>query len=278
MKGPAQRKAAESVEESFDPDRLAGKRVLVVVAHPDDEVLGCGALLSRLDEVTVAHVTDGAPRDGADARRHGFPEAAAYAEARWCEAEAALALAGVPKSRHIGFGIADQDAAFNLAPLARRLAFLVSSADVVLTHAFEGGHPDHEAVAFAVHAAARLVAAQGSRPAVVEMPFYHAGPSGWARQRFLPHRDAGPEAVLVLSDEEQRLKRRMVEAHRTQASVLAGFGLDVERFRFAPNYDFAVLPNEGQLLYERHDWKLTGERWTTLVAQAAAELGPGQPA
>ena len=50
---------------------------------------------------------------------------------------------------------------------------------VVLTHAYEGGHPDHDAVAFAVHRAARRTSA-----AVVEMPFYHAGPDGVARQVF----------------------------------------------------------------------------------------------
>src|SRR6185437_9724842 len=40
----------------------------------------------------------------------------------------------------------------------------------VFTHAYEGGHPDHDAVAFAVHAACRL---SDIPPAIVEMPYYH---------------------------------------------------------------------------------------------------------
>ncbi len=100
----------------------AGLRWLVVVAHPDDEVLGCGALLSRLADVEVVHVTDGAPRDGDDARRHGFDTPADYAAARWREARAALDLAGVPEARHHGFGVADQGAAHRLSDIARRLA------------------------------------------------------------------------------------------------------------------------------------------------------------
>lgn len=262
----------------LDPDVLARRRVLVVVAHPDDEVLGCGALLSRIADATVLHITDGAPRDGADARWHGFSGWPAYAAARWREAQAALAMAGVARSCHLGFGIADQQAAFNLAELARRLEPLVARADVVLTHAFEGGHPDHDASAYAVHAAARLARVQGHRPGIVEMPFYHAGPEGWIRQHFLPHPDAGPEILLELSEAEQRLKQHMAEAHRSQAAVLADFALGTERFRVAPGYCFAVLPNQGRLLYERHGWNLTGPQWLDCVAKADADLGIGRPA
>lgn len=249
----------------------AAERVLVVVAHPDDETLGCGALLSRLRDVTVLHVTDGAPRGGADAGRHGFADAAAYAAARWLEARAALALAGVPATRHVGLGRPDQGASDDLGALARRLRPFLSRADAVLTHAFEGGHPDHDAVAFAVHAAARLVAGEGAGIGLLaEMPFYHAGAEGWVRQRFRPRPGAAPETVLDLSPAERALKVRMAAAHRSQREVLAGFDLDLERFRPAPAYDFLVLPE--RLLYEHHGWNMTRARWTERVLAAETEL------
>ncbi len=247
-----------------------GLRWLVVVAHPDDEVLGCGALLARLSDVDLVHVTDGAPRDGADARRHGFETPAAYAAARWREARAALDLAGVPETRHHGLGVADQGAADRLADVALRLTPYVARADAVLTHAYEGGHPDHDAVAFAVHAAVRLVG-EPRRP-IVEMPFYHAGPEGWVRQRFLPGSDDAVEH-LALSGAEIALKRRMAACHATQGDTLAGFALDRELFRGAPAYDFAHLPHEGDLLYERHGWNLDRAGWLAAVRAAEADLG-----
>ena len=260
----------------FDLDqpsaRTSARNFLVVVAHPDDEVIGCGILMTRLPRVTVVHVTDGAPRNGDDARRHGFADPLDYATARWAEAAEALALAGVPRSRHYGFGIADQETAHRLGKIAMRLAPLMKNADLVLTHAYEGGHPDHDAVAFAVSAAIRL-AGRMVHTTVVEMPFYHAGPEGWIRQRFLPHDGASDETRLDLEPQDLELKRRMMACHRTQSETLAGFRLDQESFRVAPAYDFSVLPNDANLLYERHGWNLTGDRWQGLVRDALSELG-----
>jgi LmbE family N-acetylglucosaminyl deacetylase len=257
--------AALAAGEAVDAGAMA-----VVVAHPDDETIGVGAQLPRLHGVTLVHVTDGAPRDGMDAGRHGFASPQAYAAARRAELEAAVALAGVPPEALIGFELPDQQAALHLADLARRLAALFAERGirVALTHAFEGGHPDHEAVAFAVHAASRL----DPGTAVIEMPFYRAGPEGWLTQTFVPDPRA-PEIALWLDPAGRALKRRMLNAHASQGGALAPFSPDIERFRRAPSHDFTVLPSSGDLLYERYDWGMTGARWQALVRAAEAELG-----
>lgn len=247
----------------------AQARILVVVAHPDDEVLGCGATLAGLRDVAVLHVTDGAPRNGGDAARHGFTGPADYAAARRREAEAALSLAGVPARRLASLGIADQEVSYHLVGVTEALASRLRDVDVVFTHAFEGGHSDHDAVAFAVQSAVRSCDLP-ARPTVIEMPFYFGDATGWVRQRFLPHPKAGPEEVRHLDDGERALKAAMVAAHASQGDTLRSFVLGQERFRRAPAYDFLQRPHGGPLLYERHGWNLTWPDWCARVTAAAA--------
>jgi hypothetical protein len=69
----------------------------------------------------------------------------------------------------------------------------------------------------------------------------------------------------------------MIAAHATQARTLAPFTATVERFRVAPDYDFAVLPNGGRLHYESLPFGFTGADWLRLVAEARAALGDAAP-
>jgi LmbE family N-acetylglucosaminyl deacetylase len=246
--------------------------VAVVVAHPDDETIGCGAVLRRLPLVRVVHVTDGAPRNMSDAVRLGLSSRESYAMVRSAELSAALALAGVPPSRHVRLGMTDQTAAFALEELVHRLEPLLCQVRIVVTHAFEGGHPDHDAAAFAVHAACARIAGRGSCPQIIEMPFYRAGNEGWALQSFVPREELA-ETIVVLSGDEQELKRRMIAAHSSQRASLSPFRRDRERFRLAPAYDFQELPNGGALLYERYHWGMNGALWRDLAASARANLG-----
>ena len=83
--------AARDVDQLFATVRRGDGELMIVAAHPDDDVIGAGALMARIPRVRVVYATDGAPRDGRDARAHGFADVAAYAAARQREARAALA-------------------------------------------------------------------------------------------------------------------------------------------------------------------------------------------
>lgn len=151
-------------------------KVTIVCAHPDDETLGAAGRLPHLRHVEIVHVTDGAPRDMVDAIANGFTSREAYARARAAERDQALAVAAVSPSRIHDLGRIDQDASFGLVALTQDLVtlFELGHPDIVLTHAYEGGHPGHDAVAFAVHGATELVGARtNAAPLIAELTGYH---------------------------------------------------------------------------------------------------------
>ena len=214
-------------------------------------------------------MTDGAPRSGHDARAAGHASTAAYAAARRAELDAALAAGGVAAER-VELGVADQGATAAMAETARRLAVLFAEhrVEAVLTHAYEGGHPDHDAAAWSVREAVRLGPA---RPDVVEMLSYHAKPGGGIEtDRFLP----GPEPVTIpLSNAEQARKRAMLACFASQAATLAAFGTGHEAFRPAPRYDFTAPPHPGPAYYDGFDWGMTSAAWRD-AARGARPCGP----
>jgi LmbE family N-acetylglucosaminyl deacetylase len=272
----AGREGERFLELLRDPRRPSIRvgHVAVVVAHPDDETIGCGAQLERLENVTVVVATDGAPRNLVDAHANGLESAEAYADLRRRELALALALGGIPEAWQIRFGVPDQEAAFHLVDVTHRLNALFArcQTQVVLTHAYEGGHPDHDAVAFSVYAAARLRCLCGQNIAIIEMPYYAEGHEGMDVQKFVAAPGCGPEIALRLNERERVVKRRMIAAHASQQRVLAAFATEMERFRLAPAYDFTRPPNGGRLYYERYDWGMTGERWRTLAHDALKQL------
>jgi LmbE family N-acetylglucosaminyl deacetylase len=257
--------------------RDAGGRrcpVLVVAAHPDDETLGAAALLLRSPGAAVVHLTDGAPRDRSFWSAPIDGSRAEYAAVRRDELERAAAIAGMAPGQLHALGAADQEAAHGLVELSFGLARTIAALNPkrLVTHPYEGGHPDHDAAAFVARAALALLRGSGRRaPPLFEMTSYHAGPDGSLRPaEFLAA--AGPVHTRRLAAVERRAKDAMLAAFESQRSVIAWFPRDVERLRRAPPCDFARAPHEGPLWYERMGFPLAGPRWRELAGRAAARL------
>lgn len=255
-------------------------RTMLVIAHPDDEVIALGARLGRFSSTVFVHATDGAPKNGQDSRARGFASVDQYRQAREQELAQALMLAGVDNAARVRLEIPDQEASFQLARLTRQIEglFLEHKPEVVFTHPYEGGHPDHDACAFAVHRAVALLQAGGQAPpAILEGAFYHAGPAGIEAGCFVTCDSRTAEVAYPLSEEERLQKGALFACFATQQETLSGFPLDFERFRIAPQYDFLQPPNCGSVLYDHFPWRVNSAQFFAMAREVLEMQGAGSP-
>lgn len=258
------------------PQRARKLRCTVVVAHPNDEIVGGGCLISKIAPLNVVHMSDGAPPELSQSQSYRFGSRSNYANLRRTEGVAALELANVDPRRVIEWGIPQFELSFQLVDLSKRLMdlFRETSPEIVLTHAYEGGHPDHDATAFAVHAAVRAIRRNGLKPPLIyEMAIYPGNHGSTKVPEFLLNA-ARESTTLVLDQTSADLKQRMFDCFETQRDVLTKTPLGPEKFRESPNYDFRLPPYFGKLHYERLDWGMTGKKWRSLARQALRTLFP----
>jgi LmbE family N-acetylglucosaminyl deacetylase len=137
------------------PADLAGwSRVLVLAAHPDDEVLGVGGTMALLAaagaRLRLVAVTDG------EASHPGHPDPAALAARRAAETAGALRALGAGATDVIRLGFPDTRVAAREDDLAAVLRDLAQDCDAVLAPWDRDVHADHEAVGRAARLAGPL--------------------------------------------------------------------------------------------------------------------------
>ncbi len=255
------------------------KLQVFLLAHHDDEVFCAGHLRRALaagGRVRLLWATAGGL---APARR------------RVAEGARALAALGLPASTAVDLHLRDLHAVEHVAVIARELGRTIDDAcrdaddpgrhtgdTVVYVPAYEGGHPDHDAV----NLAAALAAAARPGLQVVEFPLYRRGRFGIAVQQPCAPASASGEGcvVLPLSHEDLTLRRALARANASQLapSLLpllalarwAGRGR-AEPARPLPAHDYARPPHPGRLLYELYTpWHF--EQWRDAAARGGASL------
>lgn len=187
----------------LDPRGLAGAPVVVLAAHPDDEVLGLGGLVCRLAAagalLRFVWATDGeASHPGSTA-----PALVTLAAQRRAESESALERLGAASAPRTRLELPDGGLAEREDDLVRRLRAVVDPGDLVLAPFSGDAHPDHEACG----RAARVVADR-----VLEYPIWT-----WHWARPADPRVPWHRAVRVdLPDEVRAAKTAAVSCFRTQ--------------------------------------------------------------
>lgn len=188
----------------------AGRRLVVVAPHPDDEVLAAGGLIANAAAmglpVCVILATNGEashPGSGRWGRRR-------LTTARPRESQAALRRLGAcagsgHRLRRLGY--ADGTLSRHEPSLQRRLGRILLETDIVLTTWRYDGHPDHEAVGRAVVAASQ---ARGATCFECLVWAWHWATPGDAR---IPWHQA---LNVPLPARTHRRKRHAVRAFRSQ--------------------------------------------------------------
>ncbi len=239
-------------------------RILVVAAHPDDEVLALGGHFDVVHP-RFFHLTTGAC---ANAVRSAQQE-----RLRARELARAFLLGGIPAHHCFKGGVADQGAVDCLPRLFHGLVAAINRVrpDCLLTHPYEGGHPDHDVAALLSFLVSRT---NGGLP-VIEFSSYHNGTpdsaqSTWKTSAFLE--PVGPVVSVALSRSQQKRKARLLSSFRSQAEVLRRFSTTHELFRAAPRYRFDEPPHVGTLLYESFRWNICFQSWRERISRGEQNL------
>lgn len=246
---------------------------LIVVAHPGEETLSCARLLLRDPKRTfVLHIADGGTDDARSLRHCSAKNPREFAEIRKQELREAMQVLGVPMEHVSGAGLAERTVLQNIGPAVEAIVGSIRAEHPaeIHTHPFEGGHPDADAVCFAVHRALDLLRREGEVcPVLCEFTSYHARDGLFCAAEFLnPY--PMPQ-ITLLSEKECARKKEALRCFRSQYDLIARFSLCEERWRRADRYDFGERPHEGPLYYELSRSGFTWSDFARFVASMRDE-------
>jgi LmbE family N-acetylglucosaminyl deacetylase len=226
-----------------------GKRILILIPHPDDEVVGFSAALGRARtqgaEIFALYITN-----GCIARATLWPwqrkHHAAYVVRRRKEGED---IARFLRMTPVGWN--DARPARHLWPELSAVHAEIAAAvdahniDQLWVPAYEGGNADHDGV----NAVASCFMPQLS---VLEFAEYNFC-GGKAHSQEFPFPN-GSEVTLTLTPAEQETKRKALALYVSEQMNLNYVKLQRECFRPLASYDYSQPPHNGKLWYARFQW------------------------
>lgn len=257
MLGPVlwRRRPAIRSDATDVTDDVTRRSALVLAPHPDDETLGCGALIARKAAAGAA-ITVAIIADGRHCHRSATVSPAEIAQMRRAEVAEAIRRLGVPDGCLRQFGFEDltlTDRESDLVELVANLLQEVTPDEVYATGAFEP-HPDHAAVG---RAARRAIVATGSSARLMEYPIWvwnqlwHGGPV-----RMRPRLAAAAEAALLMTRRMRPVKVAVGQFRDIKAKALDAHASQLRRPDHVPETEFWCTIPEALLAAAADDVEL----------------------
>lgn len=233
--------------ESCDPPPF-GQRILILVPHPDDEIVACGAALRRAQAqgatLFALYLTHGCPSPENlwpwERSRHRRRIETRRAEALKVAALLNLQVAGYSDRPARGLWPRLSEALHDV-----RETIQTHAIDQIWVPAYEGGHPDHDglnALAFCLK----------EEVDVLEFAEYNFA-GGKPHSHVFPQMN-GEEITLTLTPEEQQLKRESLKLYASEQKNLGYVQTEKEVFRPLATYDYSLPAHGGKVWYNRFDW------------------------
>ncbi|MDX2027727.1 MAG: PIG-L family deacetylase [Alphaproteobacteria bacterium] len=227
---------------------MFGKRILVLVPHPDDEIVACAAAIDRARAegaaVFALYLTHGClaqPTLWPWQRKHYD----AYAARRRAEAEEAARFLGLAP---VGWSPRPARHLWRELPEAHsevQSAITRHAIDQLWVPAYEGGNADHDA-------ANALGQIFKTKLSVLEFAEYNFL-GGRGNMNSFPYPN-GTEQTLTLTPEEQKKKRAALALYKSEKLNLSYVKTERECYRPLAAYDYSQPPHPGTLWYTRFQW------------------------
>lgn len=227
---------------------FSGKRILVLIAHPDDEVVGVAAALMRVRAAGAktygVYLSHGCLAKDTlwrwERSTYETMVAQRFAEAQKAADYLGLDIVGPQPTR----------AAREIWPHLQAVhddvlnAMHHCRADVVWAPAYEGGNPDHDAL--------NALAITLKGPMLYEYSEYHYAGQKNHSNDFIMKR--GDEMMITLCDDERVMKRKTLKFYASEQKNLGSITCQQEMLRPLKAYDYSRPPHIGTLGYARFAW------------------------
>lgn len=193
--------------------------VLVLAAHPDDDVLGLCSTLYRHrmngDRIKIVFVTNGTAGKG-ESWHLKTKHSRNKANVRYMEAVSALSQINIKEDTIFCLGFPDGGTQRYLQEISMDIMMLMEKLNPkrVYVHCIEGGHVDHDITSFIV----KSICNKTGYVNLYEWAEYNPSqPIGTRNiQFFNPNKYSMEQSKVEITEQERVLKRKMLALHKSQ--------------------------------------------------------------